>query len=35
LELRSLAEGNAELAMMAARNIRNIWHRRFWSKQPR
>jgi GntR family transcriptional regulator, transcriptional repressor for pyruvate dehydrogenase complex len=35
LELRSLAEGDAELAMMAARNIRNIWHRRFWSKQPR
>jgi GntR family transcriptional regulator, transcriptional repressor for pyruvate dehydrogenase complex len=35
LELRSIALGDVELAMMAARNIRNIWHRRFWSKQPR
>ncbi len=35
LELRSIAQGDVELAMMAARNIRNIWHHRFWSKQPR
>jgi hypothetical protein len=35
LELRAIAEGNVELGMMAARNIRNIWHQRFWSKKPR
>lgn len=35
LELGAIAGGDVELAVLAARNIRNIWHRRFWSKKPR
>lgn len=34
LELAAIAQGDVELGTMAARNIRNIWHRRFWSKKP-
>ena len=34
LELAAIAQGDVELGTMAARHIRNIWHRRFWSKKP-
>lgn len=34
LELGAIAEGDVELGMMAARRIRNIWYRRYWSKKP-
>ena len=34
LELAAIEQGDVELGMMAARNGRNIWHRRFWSKKP-
>jgi len=31
LEFQSIADGDPELAMMAARHARNVWHRRIWS----
>jgi DNA-binding FadR family transcriptional regulator len=31
LELESIADGDPELAMMAARHGRNLWHRRIWN----
>ena len=31
LELESIADGDPELAMLAARHSRNLWHRRIWS----
>jgi GntR family transcriptional repressor for pyruvate dehydrogenase complex len=34
LELSAIAEGDVELGMLAARRVRSIWHRRFWSKKP-
>ncbi len=30
MELEAIADGEPELAMMAARHLRNIWHRRVW-----
>ena len=35
LELESIASGDPELATMAARHARNIWHRRVWNHDPR
>ena len=34
LELESIASGDPELATMAARHARNIWHRRVWNHDP-
>jgi DNA-binding IscR family transcriptional regulator len=34
LELGAIADSDPELGMSAARNARNIWYRRFWSKKP-
>jgi DNA-binding FadR family transcriptional regulator len=34
IELSAIADGDVELAALAARHTRNIWHRRFWSKKP-
>jgi DNA-binding IscR family transcriptional regulator len=34
LELSAIADGDVELGMMAARHIRNLWHKRFWAKKP-
>ncbi len=31
LELESIADADPELAMMAARHSRNLWHRRIWN----
>jgi GntR family transcriptional regulator, transcriptional repressor for pyruvate dehydrogenase complex len=31
LEFQSIIDGDPELAMMAARHARNIWHRRVWN----
>jgi DNA-binding FadR family transcriptional regulator len=31
LEFESIAEGDPELAMMAARHARKVWHRRIWN----
>jgi GntR family transcriptional repressor for pyruvate dehydrogenase complex len=31
LEFESIAEGDPELAMMAARRARRVWHRRIWN----
>lgn len=31
MELAALADGDEQLAMMAARHIRNLWHGRIWS----
>ena len=31
LEFESIAEGDPELAMMAARRARKVWHRRIWN----
>lgn len=30
MELEAIADGDAELGMMAARHIRTLWHRRIW-----
>jgi hypothetical protein len=34
LEFESIASGDPELATMAARHGRNIWHRRVWNHDP-
>jgi GntR family transcriptional repressor for pyruvate dehydrogenase complex len=34
MEFESIASGDAELAAMAARHGRNIWHRRVWNHDP-
>ncbi len=34
LELRGIAESDVELAVMAARHTRSLFHRRFWSTKP-
>ena len=34
LEFESIAEGDAELAMLAAQHGRNVWHRRIWNHDP-
>jgi DNA-binding GntR family transcriptional regulator len=31
LELSAIADGDVELGVMAARHIRNIWHKRVWT----
>ena len=33
LELSAIEDGDAELAVMAARHMRNIWHRRLWEME--
>jgi DNA-binding FadR family transcriptional regulator len=30
IEFASIADGDAELAVVAARHVRNLWHRRIW-----
>jgi GntR family transcriptional regulator, transcriptional repressor for pyruvate dehydrogenase complex len=30
IELASIADGDADLAVIAARHVRNLWHRRIW-----
>ena len=35
LEFESIASGDPELATMAARHARNIWHRRVWNHDAR
>ncbi|WP_299698448.1 GntR family transcriptional regulator [Hydrocarboniphaga sp.] len=32
MELDAIADGDEELGMMAARHIRNLWHRRLWDQ---
>jgi GntR family transcriptional repressor for pyruvate dehydrogenase complex len=34
LELNAIEDGDADLAMMAARHMRNVWHRRLWDCTP-
>jgi len=34
MELGAIADGDVELGIMSARHMRNIWHRRFWAKNP-
>lgn len=31
MELAAIADGDPELGMLAARHIRNLWHRRIWN----
>jgi DNA-binding FadR family transcriptional regulator len=33
LEFQSIADGDPELAMMAARHGRNVWHKRLWNHE--
>jgi hypothetical protein len=34
LEFESIASGDPELAALAARHARNVWHRRVWNHDP-